>query len=206
MTWAVVPVKPLNGAKSRLAAVLSPVQRRTLMLAMLEDVLSTLLAAPALTRVLLLSRDEHARALAHSFGASLLDDPAHDLNGALEHAARYAVREGAEALLIVPGDLPLLSAADIVALAAPHPDVIIAPSRDGGTSAMRLRPPDALPFLFGPHSCARHLAAARAHNLLVHTYRAPNATLDDIDTPDDLARLLRHGGHGATARMLRASQ
>ena len=46
--WAVVPVKELDRAKERLAAVLPPERRRALMLAMLEDVLTALAATPGL--------------------------------------------------------------------------------------------------------------------------------------------------------------
>ena len=46
--WAVVPVKELDQAKERLAAVLTPEGRRALMLAMLEDVLAALAMTPSL--------------------------------------------------------------------------------------------------------------------------------------------------------------
>jgi 2-phospho-L-lactate guanylyltransferase len=207
MTWAVVPIKSLTQAKGRLAPRLNAEQRRVLVLAMLEDVLTALRQAPPIHSILLVSADPDALALGLRLGARPLLDEAGSLNGALEQAARHAADAGAESLLVIPGDLPLLSGADITGLLAGGTarHATIAPSHDGGTSALFLRPPRALPFLFGPDSFRRHLAAAQGQGLSPRVYHAPGPSLDDIDTPADLARLASHNPGGATARLLRSA-
>lgn len=205
MIWALVPLKPTEGSKSRLAGTLSPQQRRGLALAMLEDVLTTLLAAPSVDCVLLLSRDEAGTALARALGADVLHEAAMSLNGALEEGARHAATSGATGLLVVPADLPLLTVADVQILTATPAGLVgsltIARSLDGGTSALYMRPPLALPFCFGEQSFERHRAAAHSQGLDVHIHSTRNASLDDLDTPADLARL-RGLLRGATARLL----
>ena len=103
---------------------------------------------------------------------------------------------GAWSVAVVLGDLPLLTAADVAALVAlaggDAPVVVLAPDRhERGTNALLLRPPDAIPFAFGPDSLARHRAAAAARGLPVRLYRAPGTALD-LDTPEDLAALPAH--------------
>jgi 2-phospho-L-lactate guanylyltransferase len=67
--------------------------------------------------------------------------------------------------------------------------VVLAPDRAGaGTNALLVRPPQALPFAFGPQSCARHVDLARERDLEVMFYRAPG-TAFDVDRPEDLAEL-----------------
>ena len=56
-TWAVVPVKPLEAAKRRLAGALDPAARRGLSLAMLADVLDALDATAGLDGAAVVSRD-----------------------------------------------------------------------------------------------------------------------------------------------------
>jgi 2-phospho-L-lactate guanylyltransferase len=196
---AVIPVKPLGTAKSRLAHVLNAHERRDLVLAMLADVLSTVAAAPAVARATVVSRDPTALALAAEYGAAALLDPTSSLNEALAHAASHAATHGAEALLVLPADLPLLTPADIgtlvAALAAP-PAAVFAPSHDGGTNALLVAPPEELPFMFGRGSLARHLNAARRHGMRAQLVYTPGLELD-VDSPHDLLALA--SGSGATA-------
>ena len=200
MLYAIVPIKALSGAKSRLAGVLSPRERRTLALALLEDVLVALRGAPSVARTLVVTRDAAALDLAFWFGAQTLLDTAHDLNGALTLAARHAAAYEASGALVLPGDLPLITAADIAALVAAPAPVVLAASSDGGTNALLLRPPLALPFEFGPDSRARHRAAAERLGLSYAEVVTPGLALD-VDTPADLARLREAPAHAAVARI-----
>lgn len=206
MVYAIVPVKPLHLAKSRLAGVLSPAERRSLVLAMLGDVLLALGAARSVARTGVISGDRDVLELVAGRGSEVLHDRADDLNGAVEQAARHCVGLGARALLFMPGDVPLAVPPDIDALAAAldrPPGVALAPARDGGTNALLASPPLVLPFLFGADSLVRYRAAAAGRGVAAHVVRAPSLELD-VDQPIDLLALAEAGGSTASQRLLRA--
>ncbi|HEX6508629.1 MAG TPA: 2-phospho-L-lactate guanylyltransferase, partial [Chloroflexota bacterium] len=163
MIVAVIPVKRLANAKSRLAPRLSAEERAELVVALLGQSFAALRSVEEINRIALATPEAD---LAAELGAESLPDTG-GLNASLAHAARWAKAAGASALLILPGDLPLVEGADIVTLlraAAPPPAVTIAPTRDGGTGALLLAPPDVIPPTFGPRSFSRHIEhALRAH-------------------------------------------
>lgn len=193
--WAIVPVKPFTRAKSRLASVLSEADRAALSREFLEHALRVLAQVPAIAQSLVVSRDAAALALARAHGAATVAEPARlGLNAALTLATRVAREAQAGAVLVLPTDLPLLTAADVAQLAAEdngwQPLVAIAPDRhDQGTNALLLRPPDLLPYAFGEGSFSRHLDLARRTEARVRICRLPGAALD-VDVPEDL-RLYR---------------
>jgi 2-phospho-L-lactate guanylyltransferase len=184
----IVPVKPLDEGKSRLASALDAETRAALSRRWLSTLLSTAQASRCFTQIGVISRDPAVLALAAAQGATPIQETDQDLNRALEQARRYTVEAGAEALLVLPSDLPLVTTRDLatlVALAATGEGVVISPSHDGGTNALLLRPPTAIPYAFGEGSFDRHCALAAAAGLpcrVVHS-----ATLAwDIDSPEDL--------------------
>jgi len=115
------------------------------------------------------------------------------LNPALEEAREWAVTEGASALLVFPADLPLLQTSDVEAILAAveeaeEPLAVVSPDATGaGTNALLIRPPDALPFMFGPHSFNAHLNTAQEKGLATRVCERTRIAFD-IDTADDLAR------------------
>ena len=203
---AVVPVKELDRAKMRLAPVLSAEARRELMLAMLDDVLAALAAAPGLAGIAVVTLDAAAAALTHRYGARIIEDGARDgHSGAVTAAARRLASEGCTAMLTVPGDIPLVSAREIAALLAAHrpaPAFTIAPSHDKrGSNAILASPPDLLPFAFGDDSFRPHVAAAAASGVAATILDLPGVALD-IDTPADLAAFLDIGSQTRTRAAL----
>jgi len=190
-TVAIVPIKALTAAKSRLAAALDPTARAALTLRALGNVLAAL-DTPGIAAWVVVTPDEAVLRAAEAAGAIGLRQAGEGLNEGLAQGRTWAVAAGAEALLIVLGDLPLLARPDVEALLelADRPGVaVFAPDRHGlGTNALLLRPPDALPFAFGVGSLARHRAAAAARGLAPRWYDAPGTALD-LDTPADLAAL-----------------
>jgi 2-phospho-L-lactate guanylyltransferase len=187
-TWLVVPVKPLEEGKSRLAPALDVVARAALSRRWLDGLLATARANTRLAEVVVISRDPAVLALAAAAGATPLVEYGQELNHALEEARRYALAAGAQALLVLPSDLPLLTAGDLdglLDLAQMGDGVVIAPSHDGGTNALLLRPPAAIPYTFGEESFARHCALAAAAQLDCRVYRSETLAWD-VDTPEDL--------------------
>lgn len=195
--WAVVPVKETEGAKQRLAAALSPAQRQALALAMLEDVLVALAEVRGLAGLALVTLDADATALAKQYGAECWADGARDGHtGAVTAAGRRLAASGAAGILTLPGDIPLVTAAEIAKLLAAHrpaPAFTIAPSHDEhGSNAVLLSPPDAVPLRFGDDSFFPHLDAAKARGLAPTVLHLPGIALD-IDNPVDLAHFASLG-------------
>lgn len=191
--YAVVPVKDLAGAKSRLGPVLDLEGRATLTLTMMRNVLSALREA-GLERAYVVSPDPDVLDAAESASAVPLRQKGRGMNQALEEAREKAVADGATSLLVLPADLPLLRAPDVEAVVETGAEgegklVAVAPDAAGkGTNALLLSPPDALPFLFGPDSFAAHVEAARQRGVEARVVERPNLGFD-LDTADDLRRL-----------------
>jgi 2-phospho-L-lactate/phosphoenolpyruvate guanylyltransferase len=184
MIVALIPLKRLDLAKSRLQPFLSTDERRTLTRRMLQRVVKALRGCDAVDRVALVS-PEHQVAV--ELGLDWVPDGA-TLNEALQGGIAWAVHAAAESALIIPADLAAVGADDIAALIAAQrsrPEIVIAPTRDGGTGALLVSPPDAVHPAFGPGSFARHVAAARTQGIAVRTVRRPGFARD-VDRPEDL--------------------
>lgn len=188
--WAIVPVKPLCRAKSRLSEELSQPEREALAAALLERTARLLLGQASIHGVLVISRDTKALALARAWGAQTVQESgAPELNNALLRATQALRAWGAEAALIVPADIPLLAAEDIDAmlnLGRYAASVVIAPDRhEQGTNLLFVRPPGMIPYWFGPDSFAEHQRLASEASADLRIYRSARVGLD-LDTPDDL--------------------
>lgn len=188
---ALVPIKSLAQAKSRLAPFLAKCERETLVLDMLSHVLSTLRSCAEIERIGVVSADSYMLALAERWGAIPLLEQQHGHNTALHEAALHERALGAEALLTISADLPLLAEDDVLQMLrlAEQYQVVLAPSREGtGTNALLVRPPLAIPYLFGVNSLERHLEAARQRHLSSALHHAPGLAFD-IDTIEDVREL-----------------
>jgi len=192
--WAVVPLKTTTQAKQRLAGALGAALRQQLALAMAHDVLSALAASPGLAGLAVVTLDPAASALARRFEARLLTEGAADgQTGAVNAAARTLSREGGEAMLMIPGDVPLITPQEVEQLVAAHnrrPDFVITPAHDGrGSNAVLCAPPDAVTLRFGDDSFLPHLAAARTLGLEPKIVHLAGIGLD-IDHPRDLTAFM----------------
>ncbi|MBI1877247.1 MAG: 2-phospho-L-lactate guanylyltransferase [Chloroflexi bacterium] len=188
-TFVIIPAKPLDESKTRLAAVLPGAERVELSRRLLQR---TIHLARQVGEVVLVSRDAAVRKLAKQAGAWALVEAGQDLNSALQQASDWVVARKGQAVLIVPGDLPLLQLSDLtetVVAGQGTPAIVIAPSqRLDGTNALFLRPPGLIEFAFGPGSFAKHQQAARAAGVEPVIYRTSTIALD-LDLPEDLIAL-----------------
>jgi 2-phospho-L-lactate guanylyltransferase len=185
-----------------LSPVLGADERVALSRDMLNRVLAALSQVAEIDRTLLVSRDSGAMALARQHGARTLSErPPIDLNQALHQATRVALGSGASAVVVVPADLPLVTAEDLGALVrmgGSPPVVIVAPDRHGvGTNALLVSPPGLIEYAFGASSLERHRAAALAAGARVFVCSRPGLALD-LDLPEDLG-LLREASGGKAA-------
>jgi 2-phospho-L-lactate guanylyltransferase len=189
-TFAILPMKTFGEAKQRLDEELQPGPRRALAEAMFCDVLVALRRATAVDQVLVVSSDHGAQRIAGGYGATVLEEPDRGHNDAAGQGVREALDLGADRVLLVPGDCPLLDPEELdelIGRTAPDRSVLIIPDRHGtGTNALLLTPPDAMAPSFGPGSCQRHSEEARAAGIASEVVTVPSLGLD-VDTPDDLA-------------------
>ena len=205
----VIPVRALEGAKSRLGAVLDAEERRELVERLLRATVAAALDTPGVTRVLVVSPDPAVIAVGEEAGATGVRQASAGLNPGIVEARDAGAAAGADRLLILPGDLPGIEPADIAAVLAaadagaadagaadagaagsrnPRPVVVVATDRHGrGTNALLLQPPAVIEPAFGGDSREAHrLLAAAAGAAYAET---PNRLELDLDTPDDLLLL-----------------
>lgn len=193
-TWIVVLIKDFGSAKQRLQPALGPKSRRALAQRNAELAVR---AAAAGDRVLVVAGSREVAELAAAWGADVLLEPRQEgQNVAAGRGIALAVEGGAEAVLLLSSDLPLVTIEAVreviesaTRLDAPVAMAVAATGR-GGTNALYLRPPGAITLQFGSDSLAkfRHEAESRGVNFVVH--HSESLALD-LDEPGDLVRLRR---------------
>ena len=190
---AIVPVGTLEGAKTRLGEMLDAEERHDLVEGLLARTVVAALVVTSLADVLVVSPDREVLRRASAIGARTLRQRTKGLNAGLREARADVVAGGATAILVIPIDLPLVTAEAIEAVAKPltetradgAPVVVLVADRHGtGTNALGLRPPDVIDFAFGRGSRRAHVAAARASGTTVVELQGPLSV--DLDTADDL--------------------
>lgn len=194
-TWAIIPVKPLGRAKSRLSSVLTAEERQTLAETLLRHVVKTVKQVPGVAGVLVISRDTRALALTRDMGANTVQESGTpELNSALMRATQVITAWRGRAVLILPADLPLIDGEDvaqILKLGEDEGSMVLATDRNHeGTNALFSRPPGLIPYAFGQDSFHRHLALAKEAGAQVQVYSSDRIQLD-IDVPADLDLLRR---------------
>ncbi|NDJ53659.1 MAG: 2-phospho-L-lactate guanylyltransferase [Chloroflexi bacterium] len=183
-------MKPFNRAKSRLASVLDSEQRERFSRNMMEQTLRTALAANGINGVLVISRDSAALALARRYSVQTVQESgAPELNRALTRASQFALSQGAEAVLVLASDIPMMRVKDIESILAlgKYPDVIVLATdrRDDGTNALLMRPPGIIAFRYGVGSFHKHQEEARKRDIKIQIYASDTIALD-VDIPADL--------------------
>lgn len=211
-TLAILPIKRFQGAKRRLSAALPDGPRRALAEAMYVDVLTALRRCGGIDRVLVVTADPGAQRIAEGYDAVALDDPAESgMNQALVRGIAHARELGAEQVLCVPGDVPMLDPVALDALLGRPRTAdryaVVVPDRHGsGTNALLLCPPDGMRPGYGRDSAERHQRLAEEAGLAVEVAELASLALD-VDTPDDFRALQelvaeRRGGAAHTRGML----
>jgi 2-phospho-L-lactate/phosphoenolpyruvate guanylyltransferase len=190
-----VPVKSLDRAKRRLSPILSQLERASLTLAMLEDVLDAAVAASA-WETWVVSPDEAVLEVAARRGVRPMAEEKPPLSSAVRQAEQEALGAGADALAVLLADLPMVTAGALTEALRTIGPVVLAPSADDdGTNLLLRRPPRAVPARFGRGSYRKHLDAAAARGLPVAEVDRPELAFD-LDTPHDIERLLAADPHG----------
>jgi 2-phospho-L-lactate guanylyltransferase len=196
-SWiAVVPVKPLGTAKTRLSGE----RREQLALGFARDTVAAVLACDQVSEVLVVTDDPVVAGALGEAGAYVVPDkPDAGLNAAVRHGATLA---GANPVVALTADLPALRTADLAGALAAAADArtrCFVPDAPGtGTVLLAAPTGQSLDPRFGPGSAAAH-AASGATRL---TGEWPSLRRD-VDTLDDLAEAAALGLGAFTRSLLR---
>ena len=202
-TWALVPIRGLETAKTRLGEDLDAEERVDLVTRLLRQTLIATRDARRVDGTIVVTMDPAAAGIAKELRAVGLVERAPGLNEAIEAARSVAIARGATAILVLPADLPSVTAAsvdDLLAQAsrtdtpAAAADsavdsaarlVALVSDRHGqGTNALVVSPPGAIDPAFGIESRAAHQRAATRAGARYLELDGPLSL--DLDTPADL--------------------
>ena len=206
---ALLPVKGFRNAKQRLSPLLGAADRELLAEAMFRDVLRKVTRARGLEATFVVTGNERVAEIATALGAQVIREPVETgETGAVDFARLELKRAGCEAVLILPGDMPLVRASDIEQVLAQVPAdtgapfALLVPSHDRlGTNALLLAPPDVIKLRFGYDSFTYHLSQVSVLGLPLRFFENEAIGLD-IDEPRDLRRFLAVGrDDGETYRL-----
>ncbi len=196
---AVVPVKRLTTAKSRLRGAVAETRHEELALAMVLDTVTAVTACAQVGEVLVVTADPRVTAAVHALGARVVPDPGGDLNAAMRFGADAVAGPGRRRAVLT-GDLPALRPEELgAALLAAGPGRSFLPDAAGtGTVLLTAGAGAALDPRFGPGSARAH-AASGATEL-----GGPWPGLrQDVDTAADLRTVLTLGAGAHTCALLR---
>lgn len=182
-TVAVIPVKSFSAGKQRLSGAISPQARSSLGMAMVERVSEVAVEAGLIP--VLVTADPEVATWAAGRAIPSIPDPGRGLDAAAHAGVEWATA-GNSGWMVLHSDLPLLTAGEIHSfLTAAGDGEAIAPSSDGGTSAITSR--RRISFVYGPSSFSRHLARLDRPSIVALT-----GFLHDLDSPDDLESARSH--------------
>jgi len=205
-TFAIVPVKRFENAKTRLSSMLDTEDRIRLSSLMLEDTLQILSVAPPLTQVIIVSADKRADEIATKHGAKfLLEEKEKGVNSAVALADGYCIeKEAADATIVIPHDLPLLDSI-VISKACELAEkestcIVICPSvRYDGTNMLLRKPPSVIGTFYETDSYNMHVRTAIKLGIPVKPLLS-KSLMYDIDTPEDALQLIKE--ENVTAKSL----
>jgi 2-phospho-L-lactate guanylyltransferase len=209
---ALIPVKGFRNAKQRLSPLLDAAHRELLAEVMFRDVLKQVLKVRGLVETYVVTGDSKVAEIATSLGAQLIrEEVEKGETDAVDFARSELKQLNREAVLIIPGDMPLVRSADIEEVLAQVPEgagspfALLVPSHDRlGTNALLLAPPEIIRLRFGYDSFTYHMSQISAQGLPLRFIENERLALD-IDEPKDLERFLSFGFEdGESTRAVRA--
>ena len=193
-TWALVPIRGLETAKSRLGGELDAEERLYLVTELLRRTLVATRDATLIDGTVVVTMDGDAAEMARRHDAIGLVERAPGLNEAIEAARSVAVARGATAVVVLPADLPAISSGAVDALvsaaaeewqtAAPGLVALVGDRHGAGTNALLLTPPSVIAPAFGLESRAAHARAATEAGARFLELESPLSF--DVDTSADL--------------------
>jgi 2-phospho-L-lactate/phosphoenolpyruvate guanylyltransferase len=195
-TFAILPVKRFENAKTRLSSILDMDDRILLSSLMLEDTVKILSSVRSLTQVVIVSADRRAEEMATKHGVTFLrEEKEKGVNSAVAMADLYSIREAAEATVVIPQDLPLLDPIEVSKACQLAENesrcIVICPSlRYDGTNMLLRKPPSVIATFYDNDSYNMHVKAALKLGIPVKGLFS-KSVMYDIDTPEDAQQLTK---------------
>lgn len=190
---AVIPMKSLHSAKSRLSNILTAQQRKNLAMYLLNTTIKELKESNFISEIVIVSSDEAVKNYSSLNNLTFVKDSDKGVNEAVILADKYCVDNGINANIVIPQDLPFISAKEIDEICTIsnkyHKCIIICPSkRFDGTNILFRKPPGVIKTHYDNNSYMNHLKEASK-------FKIPIESLDivklrfDLDTKEDLLEL-----------------
>ncbi len=199
MKFVLIPVKNLKFANERLSSVLSQESRTALAYAMLQDVYNSAVKSMLADKVAVVTMDKKAISMAEKYKFLIIEESKQESeSSSVDYAVEICGQLGADSVLVIPADAPLITAEDIDSIlekVKDPPHVILVPSGDKlGTNAILRNPPNVLKSMFGHDSFRKHREQAEEKRVPYEIYEMRNFALD-IDRPEDVEILKKLGRH-----------
>jgi len=206
VNYLLIPVKNLDFANERLSSVLNQEDRTALAYEMLKDVFEAASKSTLPDKIIVVTLDKKAMHMADKLDFAIINEENQESeSSSVDYALKVCKEMGAESVLVIPGDAPLITAQDIdfvIDKVKDHPHVIMVPASDKlGTNAILRKPPDVITSMFGHDSFRKHKEQADEKNIPYEVYELPNIALD-IDEPADIEQLKTLGSHTRAYREL----
>jgi 2-phospho-L-lactate guanylyltransferase len=190
---AVIPMKSLHSAKSRLSNILTAQQRKNLAMYLLDATIKEIKKSCIISEIIIVSNDKAVKNYSCLNNLKFIKDSEEGVNKAVILADNYCIDNGIDANIVIPHDLPFISAKEIDKICTMsnkyHKCIIICPSkRFDGTNILFRKPPDVIKTHYDDNSYMNHLKEA-------YKFKIPIESLDivklrfDLDTKEDLLEL-----------------
>lgn len=190
---AVIPMKSLHSAKSRLSNILTAQQRKNLAMYLLDATIKEIKKSCIISEIIIVSNDKAVKNYSCLNNLKFIKDSEEGVNKAVILADNYCIDNGINANIVIPHDLPFISAKEIDKICTMsnkyHKCIIICPSkRFDGTNILFRKPPDVIKTHYDDNSYMNHLKEA-------YKFKIPIESLDivklrfDLDTKEDLLEL-----------------
>jgi 2-phospho-L-lactate guanylyltransferase len=186
-TSVIIPVKTFSNAKTRLE--LEEEKKIDICKLMFEEVLQTISVSNLIDQIIVVSKDEDALKISKKFNSVELADNETGVNNAVALADDFVKKNGFDASIVFPQDIPFMKTQDIdflLQFQAPPKFALIVPSRRfDGTNALVRMPVDLMKTHYDEDSYKIHMATGKAltpNTSLVFVRRI----MMDVDSADDL--------------------
>lgn len=190
---AVIPMKCLHSAKSRLSNILTAKQRKNLAMYLLNATIKELKKSDFISEIIIVSSDEAVKHYSCLNNIKFIKDWDEGVNKAVMLADKYCINNDINANIVIPPDLPFVSAKEIDKICIIsnkyHKCIIICPSkRLDGTNVLFRKPPDVIKTHYDNNSYMNHLIEAYKFNIPIESLDIVKLRFD-LDTKEDLLEL-----------------